>query len=259
MRTLFYRTCIELTNGRLSSKLLKAFSRSRLSKFFVRSFSKTFGLNESEMERPLNEYKHLHDLFIRKLTQSSRPIDPNKNSFVSPVDGIIAQAGVLEKETMFQVKGQEYSITEMLGSASAAKKYYNGTYFILYLSPSHYHRIHSPVDGEITRQWILGKRSYPVNNWGLRYGKRPLSRNYRLITELKHKDKCVALVKVGAMNINTIELTHPQAVLQKGEEVGYFSFGSTVVLLAEAGLISQDQLVTEGDIRMGQRIALMNE
>ncbi|TWI56353.1 phosphatidylserine decarboxylase [Halalkalibacter nanhaiisediminis] len=259
MRTVFYRACIELTNHRFSSRLLKAFSRSKLSKRFVRSFSNTFGLNEKEMGRSIKEYEHLHDLFVRHLKPGSRPIDQSPNSIISPVDGVIAQAGKLESDTLFKVKGQTYSISEMLGSTEAAERYRNGVYIILYLSPSHYHRIHSPIDGEIERQWTLGSQSYPVNDWGLRFGKRPLSRNYRVVTELNVKGEHMVIVKVGAMNINTIELTHPFNTLKKGEEIGYFSFGSTVVLVAEDGLISIDTLVKSGEIKMGQKIGVCNE
>ncbi len=135
---------------------------------------------------------------------------------------MIAQAGKLENDTVFEVKGQTYRIDEMLGSIEAAQRYHNGMYFILYLSPSHYHRIHSPIDGEIVRQWTLGKRSYPVNNWGLRFGKRPLSRNYRVVTELNVDGSLLAVVKVGAMNINTIELTHPTNKFEKRRGNGLF-------------------------------------
>lgn len=260
MRTAFYRACIELTNHQLSSRLLKAFSRSKVSKPFVVPFSKTFGLNQFEMGRPVKEYEHLHDLFVRKLKSDARPIDQQANTIISPVDGVIAQAGKLENDTLFEVKGQSYSICEMLGSPEAAERYHNGMYFILYLSPSHYHRIHSPVNGKIVRQWTLGKRSYPVNHLGLRFGKRPLSKNFRVITEIDVAGgKKMAIVKVGAMNINTIELTHSSAHLKKGEEIGYFSFGSTVVLLAENGLISSENIVQEGEIQMGQPLAMLNK
>ncbi len=209
------------------------------------------------MDRSLNQYNHLHDLFTRELKKGVRPIEAQKSALVSPVDGVIAHFGRLEEETYFHVKGQTYNIEEMLGSKEASKPYLNGYYFILYLSPSHYHRIHSPVDGTIKKQWVLGGRSYPVNDLGLRYGKKPLSRNYRLITEMKVLDKYMAVVKVGAMNINTIEVTHQDNRLRKGEEVGFFSFGSTVVLLCEEGLVTDVTIKDQTDVKMGQKIATM--
>ncbi|MCL7746898.1 phosphatidylserine decarboxylase [Halalkalibacter alkaliphilus] len=259
MKKLLFRSCIELTNHRLTSSALRNFSRSKISKPLVKPFARTFHLNDSEMKRPLNEYVHLHDLFIRELKPGSRPIDKNTHSLISPVDGIMAQHGDLRKGTVFHVKGQDYNIEEMLGSAQAAEPYLNGHYFILYLSPSHYHRIHCPVDGIIKRQWQLGGRSYPVNTLGLRYGKRPLSRNYRVISELDVNGKHLAIVKVGAMNINTIELTHNEERLYKGDEMAYFSFGSTVVLLCENGLLSQTDIEENSEVRVGEKIALLNQ
>ncbi len=207
------------------------------------------------MSKALSEYEHLHDLFIRELKPGVRVTDKEHQSMVSPVDGVLAQSGNLDNETLFHVKGQTYNIEEMLGTQEAAKPYQNGYYFILYLSPSHYHRIHSPVDGTIIRQWKLGALSYPVNDMGLRYGKKPLSRNYRLITEVKVDGKQLAIVKVGAMNINTIELTHEGNSLKKGEEMAYFSFGSTVVLLFEHGLISDVDLKENKEVMVGQKLA----
>ncbi len=255
MKRLLFRSFIELTNHRLSSELLKRFTRSRFSKPFIKSFVKTFRLDVDEMSLPLSEYKHLHDLFIRRLKEGVRPIDPRNDVLISPVDGVVAEAGELKEETAFTVKGQLYTLKEMLGSEKEAERYREGTYIVLYLSPRHYHRIHSPLDCSIERQWSLGKRSYPVNALGLRYGKRPLSRNYRVITELSYRGQRLALVKVGAMNVNTIELTHTGRELKKGEEIGYFSFGSTVVLITEKGFLIKGSVAPYGEIKMGERLA----
>ncbi|MET3504892.1 phosphatidylserine decarboxylase [Halalkalibacter oceani] len=259
MKKLFYQACIELTNHRLLSRILRAFSRSKISRRLIPSFIKTYQLNEKEMGRPVSEYTHLHDLFIRTLKPGARPVDPDPKSVISPVDGAIAQAGQLEENTSFSVKGQMYTVAEMLGGQEEAARYRDGLYIILYLSPKDYHRIHSPVDGLVRKQWSLGGRSYPVNEAGLRYGRRPLSRNYRMITELQVADKHLAIVKVGAMNINTIEWTHRSTEIKKGDEIAYFSFGSTVVLLAEKGLLDPDSVADAGSIQMGARLAMKEE
>ncbi|MDV2887664.1 phosphatidylserine decarboxylase, partial [Alkalihalophilus pseudofirmus] len=106
---------------------------------------------------------------------------------------------------------------------------------------SHYHRIHSPVDGTVTKQWTLGRKSYPVNKWGIKYGVRTLAKNYRVITEVKTVTGHVAIVKVGAMFVNSIETTYKGSELVKGKEMAYFTFGSTVVLLFEKGIFQVDQ------------------
>ncbi|MFA9455921.1 phosphatidylserine decarboxylase [Halalkalibacter sp. AB-rgal2] len=254
MKKIFFRMCVELTNHRISSYLLKKFATSSLSKPLVVPFARTFDLNQEEMERPLLSYKNLHELFTRNLKVGSREVDRRDHAIVSPVDGVVAQVGQLNEGESFLIKGQVYKLEEMLESQKKAKEYANGQYVVLYLSPSHYHRIHAPVTATVRERWSLGKKSYPVNEYGLTYGKRPLSRNFRIVTEVEVNAKSLALVKVGAMNINTIELTNQKQNVEKGEELGYFSFGSTVVLLAEEGLLQFNELYAGQSLLMGESI-----
>jgi phosphatidylserine decarboxylase len=255
-----YRILIELTNGRWTSFLLKRFARSRVSRLIVPSFARIYHLNQEEMEKELKDYPTLHDLFIRTLKNEAREIDPNIDAVVSPVDAVIEDIGTIKETSEIEVKGKVYSIEEMLGDQEVLKKYLNGTYMILYLSPSHYHRIHSPVSGKVKKQWTLGSKSYPVNKWGLKYGVRTLAKNYRVISELMTEYGHVAVVKVGAMFVNSIETTHQGTELEKGEEMAYFSFGSTVVLLFEKGIFRIDSSIQPPyDIKVGQKIGVLNK
>ncbi|PLT31007.1 phosphatidylserine decarboxylase [Peribacillus deserti] len=229
----FYRSLIELTNGRITSGALRRFSQSTLSRFLIPSYVKLYKLNIDEVERNVNEFPTLHDLFIRKLKGEARVIHPDSQSVVSPVDGVLEDMGEIHPDKQFIVKGKKYSIEEMLNDSEVLEKYIGGSYMVIYLSPSHYHRIHSPVNGEVTKRWLLGKKSYPVNAWGMKFGRDPLSKNYRIITELRHAGGHISLVKVGAMFVNSIVVTHSEKEVRKGEELAYFSFGSTVVLLFE--------------------------
>jgi phosphatidylserine decarboxylase len=256
----FYRLLIELTNGRWTSVLLKRFARSRVSRFIVPSFAKIYHLNQEEMEKGLHEFPTLHDLFTRTLKKEARVIDNNPDSVVSPVDAVIEDVGTIKETSEIVVKGKVYSIEEMVGDKELLTKYLNGTYMILYLSPTHYHRIHSPVTGMITKQWALGGKSYPVNRWGLKYGVKTLSKNYRVISEVKTEYGHVAVVKVGAMFVNSIETTHKGSKLEKGGEMAYFSFGSTVVLLFEKGIFQTIPTIhTPYDIKVGEKIGIMNK
>jgi phosphatidylserine decarboxylase len=251
----FYRLVIELTNGKWSSYILRNFSRSKLSKLFVSSFAKTYKINTNEMEQQLEKYPTLHDFFIRKLKSDVRPIHEEKSAIVSPVDAVIEDIGKIDANAIMVVKNKQYSIEEMLGSSEKAQSYLEGTYMIFYLSPSHYHRIHSPVSGKVLDQWSLGSKSYPVNKMGLKYGKKTLSKNYRSITEIDVNGNRMAVVKVGAMFVNSIEVTHPNDYLQKGEEMAYFTFGSTVILLLPKGNFSLvPSIQTPYPIRMGEKI-----
>jgi phosphatidylserine decarboxylase len=230
-----YRLFIETTNRKTISRLLVLFSKSKISKCLIPAYSKIYQINETEMEKPLHEYNSLYELFTRKLKSEVRTIVQEPTAVISPVDATIQDCGTVSPDRSIIVKGKDYSISEMLGGTDKVQKYINGTYLIFYLSPKDYHRIHSPISGKIVRQWKIGSKSYPVNHFGLKYGKRPLSKNYRMITEIDYDGVTIAMVKVGAMFINSIELLTTEMELKKGEEMALFSFGSTVVLLFEEG------------------------
>ncbi|MFS0822619.1 phosphatidylserine decarboxylase [Bacillus sp. 1P02SD] len=260
MQKWLYRFFIELTNHRLSSALLRKFSQSRVSAILIPSYAKIYNINQAEMEKNLTDYVTLQDLFVRQLKMDSRRIDTNENTVISPVDAVIEETGMITANKEMIVKNKHYSIQEMLGDEDSLAKYIGGTFVILYLSPSHYHRIHSPISGVITKQWDLGGKSYPVNRLGLKYGKDPLSKNYRKITELRAKDSYVAVVKVGAMFVNSIETTYTSDSVQKGEEIAYFSFGSTVILLFEKGRFTiSPEIRSSINIKMGEVLGTFNE
>nr|WP_263325650.1 phosphatidylserine decarboxylase [Neobacillus sp. Marseille-Q6967] len=255
-----YRLFIELTNRKWTSIILKKFAQSKTSRFIIPSFAKVYKLNQNEMEKPLQEYTTLHDLFIRTLKKDLRNIDKTPDSVVSPVDAVIEDVGLIKESSDIYVKEKTYSIREMLGNDRLLEKYIGGSYMILYLSPSHYHRIHSPVDGTVTNQWTLGSRSYPVNKLGLKYGVRTLAKNYRVITEVITDKGHVAIVKVGAMFVNSIETTHTGTELAKGEEIAYFSFGSTVVLLFERNTFElENSIVTPKEIKVGEKLGILKK
>lgn len=255
----FFCACVELTNGPILSKQLKSFTTSKVSKPFIPLFVRTFNINTDEAQLPLNQYESLHAFFIRELKENKRTIGQHIKSVISPVDGVLAEQGILQAGSSFVVKGQRYSAREMLGSDEAASAYEGGHYAVLYLSPSHYHRFHAPIAGIMQKRWSLGARSYPVNSWGMKYGKQPLSGNYRVISEFKTEFGTMAMVKVGAMNINTIEITHSSNQLEKGDEVGYFSFGSTVVLIWSKDMVTLTQPTVPKEIRMGEEIGRVKE
>lgn len=258
MKKALYQMMIELTNGRLTSSLLKKFAQSKASKRVIPSFAKTYKINLDEMEREIGEFESLHEFFIRRLKSGKRNIDNDAVSIVSPVDAVIEHLGVIHADSSITVKGKVYSIAEMLGSREAAQKYEDGTYIIFYLSPSHYHRIHSPVSGKVVNQWTLGEKSYPVNRLGLKYGKDTLSKNYRSITEYKYDAGNMAMVKVGAMFVNSIELIHKGEMLEKGEEMAYFTFGSTVILLLEKGTFELNpEIQTPYAVKVGETVGKM--
>lgn len=256
----FYRFFIELTNGRMTSALLKSFSQSRLSKPIIPFYTKVFRVNQSDSKYEFSSFSTLHDLFTRQLKAGARPIAAEEAAVSSPVDGVFEDYGSIQADKNIIVKGKLYSIKEMLNNETVLQKYIGGKYIVLYLSPSHYHRIHSPVSGKVLRRWTLGHKSYPVNKWGMKYGKATLSKNYRTITELRHEQYCVAIVKVGAMFINSIKITDEAEQLKKGQEFSYFSFGSTVVLLFEKDSFEiNEELSIPVEVRVGEKIGYIKK
>ncbi|WP_019242675.1 MULTISPECIES: phosphatidylserine decarboxylase [Bacillus] len=253
MKKYFYRFFIELTNHKLLSVLLMKFSQSKISKWIIPSYSKQYKLNWQEVEQKQGDFETLHHLFTRKLKHGSREINEEIDSVVSPVDAVYEESGIIDQDEKITVKGKIYSIKEMLGDNEVLQKYIGGYYILLYLSPSHYHRIHSPISGRVVKRWSLGKNSYPVNKLGMKYGKAPLSKNFRVISEMEHEKGSIAVVKVGAMFVNCIEITNSSDMLHKGEEFAYFSFGSTVVLLFEKDTFEPNPNLKEhSEIKYGE-------
>lgn len=250
----FFKLFVELTGHPISSRMLQTFTKSRGSAFLNRLFVKVYSIKMDDAEEPLHTYKSLQSLFTRKLKQGARPVDPSPDSVVSPVDGVLSAYGKLTSKNTFPVKEQIYQLTDLLGKKNVTS-YEGGHYFIFYLSPGHYHRIHSPIDGTIVTQWKLGKVSFPVNKLGLKYGDRPFATNFRLISEMDTLYGKVTVVKVGALNVNSIHLTHATENVKKGEEMGYFSFGSTVILIISNSNFRVAEAISEGmGIQYGQRI-----
>ncbi|MED4284892.1 phosphatidylserine decarboxylase [Priestia megaterium] len=260
MKEKMYQSLIELTNSLPVSELLMKFSKSKISRFAIPSYVKHYKINTDEIEGDIKSYSSLHHFFTRKLKADARHFEVDENTILSPVDGVIEQLGDISMQNNIVVKNQTYSIKGMIGNERAFHKYVGGKFIVLYLSPSDYHRIHSPIKGKIVNQYSLGTASYPVNETGLSFGKTPLTTNYRVVSEMKHSEgDHVAIVKVGAMFVNSIELTQTSKFLNKGEELAYFSFGSTVVLLFEKGSVEfPEELYDKHQIKAGEVLALKN-
>ena len=249
-----FRLCVELTNGELSSKALQKITKSNLSRLAIGPFAKTYKINTDESLEELDDFRNLNEFFTRKLHPNARPIDKDDNVVVSPTDGVISEVGTISENSTFVIKNQIYNVQTLVGDSGLATRYKNGSYMVIYLSPKNYHRIHFPLDSEIVDAYSLGKYSYPVNNLGLKYGDNILSYNYRQVYNLKGKVN-YTLIPVGAQNVNSIIPTYDSIYVKKGEELGYFEFGSTVVLLFEANTLILEQDLVNKEIKMGEKIA----
>ena len=256
MKEQLYRKLIELSNGKMSSNLLKKFSSAKISKNFIPTYIKVYDINTTEVSKDVKQFDSLHQFFVRTLKDEVRPIDQREQMFTSPVDAKIESFGPIQKDMTFIVKEKAYSLNDLLGNEAYAKKYEDGQFIVFYLSPADYHRMHSPYSGKVLKQYLLGQKSYPVNQMGLTYGCKPLSHNYRMISEIQYNESSYSFIKVGAMFVNSIELTNRSKEWTKGEEVGYFSFGSTVVMLFEKNAVQFNENVKQGvPIKVGEAFA----
>lgn len=245
---------VELTGNPVSSSILKTIAQSPISRPIIKPFAKIYRINLEETEHPIHQYRSLNDFFTRRLKDDARPIADSPCTLASPVDGVLSEMGKIGGGRSFYIKGHHYKLDEMLGDPDKAANYQDGYFYIFYLSPSHYHRIHYPVDGKLLSRYALGGKSYPVNQFGMRFGDRPFATNYRIISELDTDFGKMAMIKIGALNINSIALYHAADHFKKGEELGFFSFGSTVIILLEKNSAFQNISNIDMEVTMGQTI-----
>lgn len=237
-------------------------------------YIRAYNVDLSEAEVPEGGFTSFDSFFTRRLHPGSRPLDEDVMALLSPADGVVHDCGVIERGATFRVKGQLYDVGELLGDSSIASKYDGGLFSIIYLSPRDYHRVHAPVAGTVTEARYVGGTLYPVNAIGAHIP-RLFARNERVVV---HQDSPmhgdVVSILVGAVGVGRISIAFDEELvtnvgkapvvhtygndgphIDRGEELGVFHLGSTVVLLTQAR--AKWKLTTDsGDaVRMGQAIA----
>ncbi|MEG6512067.1 archaetidylserine decarboxylase [Desulforamulus ruminis] len=231
---------------------------SRYSRKLIRPYIRLYQVNPAEIKHP-DQYKSLADFFSRDICPSLRPVDPEKDAVVSPVDGKIADLGFAREDQLILAKNNSYSISQLLGQ-SAADDFREGYYFNIYLSPKNYHRIHMPFGAKVIKHKIIPGKVFPVNDLGAATIKDLFARNKRTCTFFETPGGLkFALVKVGALGVGQIvsHFTEGQWI-DKGAEIGRFEFGSTVILLFQREIFKPVESMLSGqEIKMGQRIGTM--
>jgi phosphatidylserine decarboxylase len=245
---------------------------SLIQKFINASYVKLMGLNMSEFKNA-RYYKSLNDLFTRELI-ITREIDKSKDVIISPTDSLITQCGQIKEDIALQIKGMEYSVEELLTyyCTSNFEKVKNGSFMNFYLSPKDYHRYHAPCDFNLLKLVHVPGKLYPVN---LKYLNKELElfvQNERVILECETNGKIFYMVFVGALNVGQMVFefedrvetnidakemkvyTYENIEITKGECLGYFKMGSTVVMLWEDSMVELEDLLNK-DVRFGQKIA----
>ncbi len=263
------------------SKLAGYLARLQLPRYVmipvILAFSRITGIKADEAELSLTSYSSLNSLFTRYLKNGLRIIDNEESVIVSPVDGTLLSYGQIISGSLIQAKGIEFSIKELLGTETFYPEFSEGEYAIIYLSPQDYHRIHTPYDGRILGYYYKPGKLFPVNTIAVSTIKKLFSRNERLITYLQTEYGKLAVVKIGATNVGKIKVSYDTEVttnnwfrspkehlyvtekyLRKGEELGRFELGSTVILIIENGKGQFMSLDKGQKMKYGEPIAMFH-
>ncbi len=280
MRTLLARLG---DNDRLNYVLTNRIPRRTLTRFvgwlakieqpLVRDLSIAIWLQFSNLdlsEARKTTFRSLHDCFIRELKDDARPIDPRPGVLTSPSDAIVGASGRIVDGVMLQVKGSTYALEELVRDPEVAVTYRNGTYVTLRLTASMYHRFHAPHDCHVEQVRHIAGDTWNVNPPTLKRQNRVFCRNERAVLRLRldATGHTLALVPVAAILVAGLKLrfmdmpadrqhTTPwvrdcDVGLAKGEEMGWFEHGSTIIVLAPPGFALAPSILDGSAIRMGE-------
>ncbi|PIE43901.1 MAG: phosphatidylserine decarboxylase [Gammaproteobacteria bacterium] len=240
-------------------------------------FIQQYGVNMAEaVHDNAEDYRCFNDFFTRELKPGARQIDPSPASLVAPVDGTFSQIGNIEQGKIFQAKGHRFSLVDLLGGAHAtAAPFQDGKFTTIYLSPKDYHRIHMPVTGTLTEMIYVPGDLFSVNPITTEKVSNLFARNERVVTLFDTDIGPMAIVLVGAMIVASIatvwagpiapgnQIYHRQyhteqaITLNKGDEMGRFLLGSTVVIIFGKNRISwQAGIQPDQSVRLGEKIGV---
>lgn len=242
----------------------------------IRTFVRLYPVNLAEVEHPEPEaWEHMNAFFTRPLRPGTRPVAPGAGTVVSPSDGTLEHAGYAEAGDLLQAKRFHYRIADFLALDPAeAEPFSGGATATIYLAPHDYHRVHLPLAARVTGTVYVPGRRWAVNRRTVRTVPGLFAANERVIVWCETGSGRFAVVLVGALNVASISLAwsgevpsaatvvrtglpsaDPALNLPAGGLVGQFNLGSTVVIVAERGLIRwDDHLQTGSPVRMGARL-----
>jgi phosphatidylserine decarboxylase len=229
----------------------------------IRNFVRGFSPDMSDAVRPDPfAYESFNEFFTRALKPGARPIDPNGSVLVSPVDGAISQIGAIDGSQVMQAKGHYYSLDALLGSSDSqtdwVSRFAGGSFATLYLAPFNYHRIHMPLSGTLIAAWYVPGKLFSVNAATAAVVPGLFARNERVVCIFEDGPRLFAMVLVGALFVGSmdtvwhgevtprsprkgmqlpLDATRAPLRLEKGDEMGRFNMGSTVILVTAPNTI----------------------
>ncbi len=238
-------------------------------------------LDEAERTRP-GDYRSFNDFFTRALKSGARPADPDPQALLSPCDGHVSQIGPLDGNLLLQAtvaaKRHTYTLEALLADADFARGFIGGSFACLYLAPVDYHRVHLPVAGRLIAAWHVPGRLYSVNAATAALVPGLFALNERIVLHFATAHGPLALVLVGALNVGSMSLADlgdvapsrgrsgaPERLsvtprdYARGEEVGRFNLGSTVVLVLPPAMAEFERVLRPGaPVRLGQRLGTLS-
>jgi phosphatidylserine decarboxylase len=238
-------------------------------------FIKKFNVDMSEAESPdTTAYRTFNEFFTRPLKAGARPIASGDNSLACPADGTVSESGPIHDDQIFQAKKHYYTVKELVGGDEAlAALFKNGRFATVYLAPYNYHRMHMPMDGLLKKMVHVPGRLFSVAQWTVRNIPRLFARNERLVCLFSTDAGPMVMVLVGAINVAAIEtvwsglVTPPRGkkisafdysditkTYKKGEEMGRFNMGSTVILLTPPNVEWSPEFKAGQVVKMGETI-----
>jgi len=260
--------------SRLVGRLTRAHAPRPVRLAAMRAFAAHYQVELSECGA-LDTFRTFGEFFARPLRAGARPIAPGDDVLASPVDAVVSQAGRAEGGRLVQAKGLDYTLEALLADAKLAARFRGGPFVTLYLSPRDYHRIHFPLGGAVTGYRYVPGRLWPVNPLSVRGVPGLFTVNERLVTAMETPLGACAVVAVGATIVGRIRASYDPAIppsnlprarpvareypeplaVEKGQELGAFEMGSTVILLLEPGRAALRPDLSEGTrVRVGEAI-----
>jgi phosphatidylserine decarboxylase len=226
--------------------------------------------NPDFSEAATPHFASLRDCFVRALKPGARPVDPDPNVLVSPCDAIVGASGRIQGDELIQAKGFRYTLRDLLGDPELVRLYRDGRYVTLRLTSSMYHRFHAPHDCRVERVTYFSGDTWNTNPIALRHVEKLFCKNERAVlrTRLAATGQLITLVPVASILVASIRLHFLDVLLhlrhrgpnvidcdaafRKGEEMGWFELGSTIIVFAPAGLDLADGVREGTVINMGQ-------
>jgi len=240
----------------------------------VQAFVRFYDVDLTEVDMPDRGFRTFDEFFTRKLVQGARVVDPDPRAIVSPADGRIEDLGTISTTGDLIVKGQPYTAADLLGADGAAEAYEGGHYFIVYLSPRDYHRVHAPTCGSVQYVRYVPGTLYPVNRLGTDHIPQLFARNERLaIVQQGSVHGTVTTIMVGAIGVGRIGLSFDEVETNRGhepgvrsyaespiprdrgDELGVFHMGSTAIVMTPPECELQVVAAPGASVRMGECIA----